>query len=208
MQVLIACEYSGRERDAFIDAGHEAWSADLLPGEGKYRRRHFQGNVLPLLREPWDLVIAHPPCTYLTALSAQWLVQSGRREKLHASAEFFKACLNANAPRVAVENPTMLKYARRILSEPAQCIQPWQFGDPYTKRTCLWLRGLPPLIPSHARVSRDVTTEPTYPYVFDDDIRPWVFGGMGGSARKSGKTAQDRSLALLAHHKALGQSGR
>ena len=65
VQVLIACEYSGRERDAFIDAGHEAWSADLLPGEGKYRRRHFQGNVLPLLREPWDLVIAHPPCTYL-----------------------------------------------------------------------------------------------------------------------------------------------
>src|SRR6056297_904353 len=143
MKVLIACEYSGRVRDAFIALGHDAVSCDLLPSESP--GPHIQGDVRELLREPWDLVIAHPPCTYLANSGVRWRVERGEWEQIAEAAEFFRACLGANAPCVAVENPVMHRYGREAVGRgPNFTVQPWQFGDPLRKRTCFWVRGLPP----------------------------------------------------------------
>jgi hypothetical protein len=147
-RVLVACEYSGRVRDAFRALGHDAISCDLLPSEAL--GPHIQGDVTDLLREPWDLVIAHPSCTYLANSGVRWLhTDPSRWAELDAGAAFFRACLNANAPRVAVENPVMHSYGReRVGRGPDFTVQPWQFGDNFKKRTCFWTRGLPPLVPT------------------------------------------------------------
>jgi len=141
VKVLVACESSGRVRDAFLALGHDAVSCDLLPTESP--GPHIQGDVLPLLRQRWDLVIAHPPCTYLCNSGVRWLHERPERwAQMEAGAAFFLACLNANAPRVLVENPVMHKYARAIVGRgPAFTVQPWQFGDNFKKRTCFWTRG-------------------------------------------------------------------
>ena len=146
MKVLVACEFSGVVRDAFIAEGHDAISCDLLPTESP--GPHIQGDVRPLLREPWDLVIAHPPCTYLSHLNVLY----GHNKKPHfaermaQAIEFFLLCLNANSPHSVVENPTMLTAARLVIGEPDDVVQPYQFGDWAKKRTCLWLRNVPPLM--------------------------------------------------------------
>ena len=144
MKVLVACEFSGIVRDAFIAEGHDTISCDLLPTERP--GPHIQGDVSELLREPWDLVIAHPPCTYLS-------VARGRIRDLPEAGEaidFFVECLKANAPMIAVENPRIYRFARRFLGDPDQVVQPWHFGDDYVKTTCLWLKGVPPLLASVA----------------------------------------------------------
>ena len=147
MKVLVACEFSGIVRDAFIEAGHEAISCDLLPTERP--GPHVQGDVRPLLREPWGLVIAHPPCTYLSHVN-EWFRNQDRIEgfwhKVNEALDFFLACRNANAPMVAVENPWATRYARDVIGEADQSIEPFHYGDPYRKKTCLWLKGLPPLM--------------------------------------------------------------
>lgn len=142
MKVLVAFEKSGIVRDAFIAEGHDAISCDLLPTEQP--GPHIQGDVRPLLQEPWDLVIAHPPCTFLTVARApmQDLKQTAEQIDLFIDALF------ANAPLVAVENPRMFRAVRRRIGEPSCEVQPYQFGDPYLKRTCWWLKGLPPLLPT------------------------------------------------------------
>lgn len=138
MRVLIACEFSGIVRDAFTARGHDAWSCDLLPSERP--GQHIQGDVTPILREPWDLVIAHPPCTYLSyAGNAHWN-NPGRAKKREEAMAFFMECYNANAPRVCVENP--FGYPVKAFRRPCQIINPFDFGEPIRKRTCLWLRGL------------------------------------------------------------------
>ena len=147
MKVLVACEYSGIVRDAFIQAGHDAISCDLLPSESPLGP-HIQGDVLPLLKEPWDLVIAHPPCTRLANSGVRWLAERNLWDDMRAGAEFFLACLNANAQRVAVENPIPHKYARELIGNYSQLIQPWQFGHGETKAICLWLKNLPKLKPT------------------------------------------------------------
>lgn len=166
MRVLIACEFSGVVRQAFRALGHDAWSCDLLPSEDN-SPQHIIGSVLqiktggfPLLKWNWDLLIAHPPCTYLCNSGVRWLAPGGKldpaRHKLMIEAcDFFAQLLAADIPRVCVENPTMHKYARNYLQEtwrvtrhdarPTQCIQPWQHGHGEIKRTCFWLRGLPDL---------------------------------------------------------------
>jgi hypothetical protein len=147
MRVLVACEFSGIVREAFIACGHEAVSFDLLPTE--IPGPHVIGDVKWVLQEPWDLVIAHPPCTYLCNSGVRWLKDNPERwEKLREAKKFFKACLAANAPRVAIENPIMHCHARESLPEYTQIIQPWQFGHGETKATCLWLKGLPKLQPT------------------------------------------------------------
>jgi hypothetical protein len=148
MRVLVACEFSGRVRDAFIALGHDAVSCDLLPTEAP--GPHIQGDVLPLLRKPWDLVIAHPPCTRLCHSGVRWLAERDLWDDMRAGAAFFLECLRANAELVAVENPVMHKYAREIVgSGPSFTVQPWQFGDDFKKRTCFWTRGdLPALMPT------------------------------------------------------------
>lgn len=154
MKVLVACEYSGRVRDAFISRGHEAISCDLLPTECP--GPHIQGDVLPILRESWDLVIAHPPCTRLCNSGVRWLHERNLWDEMRDACEFFLACLNANAPRIAVENPVMHKYAREIIGRgPDFTCQPWQFGDPYKKRTCFWTKGLDPLKPTSDLTAQD-----------------------------------------------------
>ena len=148
MKVLVACEFSGIVRDAFIARGHDAISCDLLPTERP--GPHVQGDVLPLLRERWDLVIAHPPCTYLCIMSACIINKPGRKEAIPKAAEFFLECLSANAKMVAVENPRMHSWGYAAVGRKQNFfVQPWEFGHPYTKKTGFWTQGiLPPLMPT------------------------------------------------------------
>ena len=163
MRVLVACEFSGVVRDAFLARGHDAWSCDLLPTASfEHSHRHIQGDVLKVLANrrrygKWDLMIAHPPCTYLCNSGVRWLYHQGttrieaqRWADMEAGAAFFRALYDAKVPRVAVENPVMHGHAKeKVGVEFTQSIQPWQFGHGETKRTCLWLRGLPPLRPTN-----------------------------------------------------------
>lgn len=147
MRVLIGCEYSGRVRQAFRDLGHDAWSCDILPADdgSKY---HVQGDVLEIIGDGWDLGIFHPPCTYLTNSGVCHLHKdAGRWPKLFEAADFFAAMINAPIPRIAVENPIMHKYARRLTGagKATQIVQPWMFGHTEQKATGLWLKGLLPL---------------------------------------------------------------
>jgi hypothetical protein len=106
----------------------------------------------PLLREPWDLVVAHPPCTYLSKVGAPYFERPGRKEQMVRGALFFQKCLRANAPRVCVENPIMLRWAKWVIGQDYdQIVQPWQFGHAFTKAICLWLKGLPALVPTHTK---------------------------------------------------------
>jgi len=144
--VLVACEYSGTVRDAFIRGGHEAWSCDLLPTDAP--GPHIQGDVVPMLAQGWDLMIAHPPCTYMTNSGVTWLhKQPERWAKLEDAARFFRALWDAPISRIAIENPIMHKYAKQQIGglNQAQVVQPWMFGHMEQKATCLWLKNLPPL---------------------------------------------------------------
>ncbi len=145
MRVLVGCEYSGRVRDAFIAAGHEAISCDILPTERP--GPHIQGDVRDQLDAGWDLGIFHPPCTYLAKVSAAALSSNpARYAQLVDAVQLFLDCLNAPITHVAVENPGMLRAAMTLIGErPAQWIEPYQFGHPYAKKTGLWLRNLQPL---------------------------------------------------------------
>jgi hypothetical protein len=153
--VLVACEFSGVVREAFRAQGHDAWSCDLLPSEQD--GPHIQGDVLDVLADDWDLLVAHPPCTHLAVSGARWF--AGRRAEQEAAAQFFLALACAEIGKVAVENPVSVMSTR--YRKPDQIIQPWQFGHPEIKATCLWLRGLPKLVPTevvagrHARVHRE-----------------------------------------------------
>lgn len=154
MRVLIACEFSGEVRDAFRRLGHDAVSCDLLPSERP--GPHIQADARSVLGDGWDLLIAHPPCTYLANSGVRWLyggkgtVRDERRWRQMADgAALFRAMLEAPIPRVAVENPIMHRHAKEIVGRgPDQTIQPWQFGHGETKATCLWLKALPPLTPT------------------------------------------------------------
>ena len=142
MKVLIACEFSGIVRDAFKAKGHDAWSCDLLPSERP--GNHIQGDVLSILNGVWDLMIAHPPCTYLSYVGMRHWNKPGRNEKRQDAMKFFMAFVNSNIPKVCIENP--LGYPSQVYRAPDQVIHPYYFGEPYQKRTCLWLKGLPPLV--------------------------------------------------------------
>jgi hypothetical protein len=165
LRVLVACEYSGVVRRAFLARGCDAWSCDLLPSEDG-SNRHIRGDARDLLHDGWDLLmVAHPPCTRLCNSGVRWLhtpppgKTAGQMElELREGAALFSAFWNAPIPRVAVENPVMHGHAKRLIknyAEPAQSIQPWQFGHGETKRTCLWLRGLPPLRPTNVVEGRE-----------------------------------------------------
>jgi hypothetical protein len=145
MKVLIACEYSGTVREEFIKLGHNAISCDLLPSDKT--GPHYQGDIFDIINDGYDLMIAHPPCTYLTNSGVTWLHKDIKRwPMLFEGAEFFKKLLNANIPKIAIENPIMHKYARSIIGvDKTQIVQPWQFGHAESKATCFWLKGLEPL---------------------------------------------------------------
>lgn len=148
MKVLVACEYSATVRDAFRALGHDAWSCDLLPTDGD-PYWHIQGDALSIAYgHHWDLMIAHPPCTYMTNSGVTWLHKDPTRwAKLDEGAAFFKALWDAPIQRIAIENPVMHKYAKDRIGgmRQTQTIQPYQFGHMEQKATCLWLKGLMPL---------------------------------------------------------------
>jgi len=144
MRVLVACEFSGVVRDAFAKRGHDAWSCDILPTE--IPGNHIQGNVLNILNDGWDLMIAHPPCTHLSSSGARWFAAKRADGRQQQGVDFFMRLAEAPIPKTAIENP--IGIMSRIYRKPDQIIQPWQFGHPESKATCLWLRGLPTLIPT------------------------------------------------------------
>jgi hypothetical protein len=158
MKVLVACEFSGIVREAFREEGHDAWSCDLLPTE--IQGQHIQGDVVEILDDGWDLMIAHPPCTYLSNAGARHLYPKGilneERFKLGLEAkEFFMKLYNASIPKICIENPLPSKIYE--LPKHYQVVQPYQFGHPYQKRTQLWLKCLPPLLPTKIVETREIT---------------------------------------------------
>lgn len=148
MKVLVACEYSGRVREAFRKLGHAVVSCDLLPAEDG-SPFHYQGDVFDLIREDrWDLMIAHPPCTYLSVSGMHRTVRGLRDPKLTENALYFvQKLMDAPIPRIAIENPVSVISSR--IRKPDQIVQPWMFGENASKKTCLWLKGLPLLTPTH-----------------------------------------------------------
>lgn len=193
MNVLIACEESQTVCKAFRARGHRAFSCDIVDCTGGRPEWHIKGDALPLLNghcvfktvdgkthyipDRWDLIIAHPPCTHLTVSGARWFEAKRADGRQRAAIELFAAFLNADCPRIAIENPVGIisgEYIKRWFPDlaeryglplaPTQIVQPWQFGDAVTKTTCLWLKGLKPLTPS-------VTEKPEMEYVEWTDKR-------------------------------------
>ena len=160
MRVLVACEFSGVVREAFRARGHEAWSCDLLPSEG-LSAHHIQCDVSELVADGWDLMIAHPPCTYLASSGARWF--AGREREQADALAFVSLLLSASIPQIALENPIGVISTR--IRKPDQIIQPWMFGHGETKATCLWLQNLPLLKPTRVVEGRQprVHHEPPSP---------------------------------------------
>ena len=166
MRVLVACEYSGRVRQAFRDRGHDAWSCDLLPSEDG-SPHHIQGDVLEFIEDKWrgnygydidddswfDLLIAHPPCTHLAVSGARHFEAKRADGRQQEAIEFFLALARAPIPRIAIENPVCIMSS--VWRKPDQTIQPWMFGHGETKATCLWLKGLPHLVPTNIVSGRE-----------------------------------------------------
>lgn len=163
MKILIACEYSQRVCTAFREKGHEAYSCDILPCEGGHPEWHVMGDVLPLLNGDcefttmdltlhrvegkWDMIIAHPPCTHLAVSGAKFFAEKQKDGRQQKAIVFFMQMALANCDKVAVENPICIMSS--AWRKPDQIIQPWQFGHPVSKSTCLWLKGLPLLEPTN-----------------------------------------------------------
>lgn len=152
MRILVACEYSGKVREAFRKLGHDAWSCDLLPSDDN-SPYHIQGDVLEILNDGWDLMVAHPPCTHLAVSGARHFrekIADGRQQQ---ALDFVQALLDAPIPKIALENPVSVISSK--IRKPTQYIQPWQFGHGETKKTGLWLKNLPPLIPTNIVSGRE-----------------------------------------------------
>jgi hypothetical protein len=160
MKALVACEFSGIVRDAFAARGHDAWSCDLLASESE-NRQHIQcedeNHLWSITASDWDLMIAHPPCTYLCNSGVRWLYKDGkgqipepkRWDAMMEAAKFFQRLLDSPIKRICIENPIMHSHAAKLITtKPNQIIQPWQFGHGEIKATCLWLKNLPPLQPT------------------------------------------------------------
>ena len=151
MKVLIACEYSGRVRDAFRRAGHYAMSCDLLPSETA--GAHHEGDVFDIIGEAWDLLIAHPPCTHLAVSGARHFEAKKADGRQQEGIDFFLSLARSPIPRIAIENPVCIMSS--VWRKPDQTIQPWMFGHGETKATCLWLKGLPHLVPTNIVSGRE-----------------------------------------------------
>lgn len=156
MKILVACEESQRVCNAFRKKGHEAWSCDIIPTSGDHPEWHIQGDVIEQLNNKWDMIIAFPPCTYFTTAGACRMYQKDecgishlnldRYKKMLKMRDLFYAIYNAQCDKIVIENPTPMKIAE--LPPHSQVIQPWQYGEPWTKRTLLWVKGVPLLKPT------------------------------------------------------------
>jgi len=174
MKVLVACEYSGTVRDAFIARGHDAISCDLLPTDKP--GPHYQGDVRELLDYPFDLMIAHPPCTDLSVSGARHFAGKRMNGSQYASASFFMMLAKSDIPRIAVENPICIMSS--LYRKPDQIIQPWQFGHGETKATCLWLTGLPKLTPTNIVEGREARIHKMSPSKDRWKLRSTTFPGI------------------------------
>ena len=152
MKVLIACEFSGTVREAFAKLGHDAWSCDLEPTE--MPGNHYQGDVIDILADGWDLMIAHPPCTHLAVSGARHFEQKRKDGRQQQGIDLFMQMINAPIPKIAVENPVGIMST--IYQKPNQIIEPYEYGHNCTKKTCLWLKELPLLKPTNIVDKGDV----------------------------------------------------
>lgn len=183
MRVLVACEYSGIVRDAFIRHGHDAVSCDILPTES--HGPHFQGDVREVLAKQWDMIIAHPPCTRLTLAGVRWLHERNLWAELDEACNFFRLFLDHPCPRIAIENPLPHRYAvDRIGRKHDQRVQPWQFGHGESKGICLWLKGLPPLTPTNIVDGREAKVHRCPPGPERAKIRSRFFEGVADAMAK------------------------
>lgn len=178
MKVLVACEYSGTVRDAFIAAGHEALSCDLLPTDAP--GPHYQGDVRDVLHDGWDLMIAHPPCTHLAVSGARWF--KDKQAEQAEALDFVRLLLDAPVERIALENPVSVISSR--IRKPDQIIQPWQFGHGETKATCLWLKGLPKLEPTDIVEGREARVHKLPPSADRWKIRSTTYKGIADAMAK------------------------
>lgn len=172
LKVLVGCEYSGTVRDAFKKLGHDATSCDLLPTDKP--GKHYQGNVFDIINDGWDLAIFHPPCTHLAVSGARWF-KDKQKEQAEAL-EFVRLLMEADIPKIAIENPISIISSK--IKKPTQIIQPWQFGHCETKSTCLWLKGLPKLIPTNIVEGREQRVWKLPPSADRWKIRSTTFPGI------------------------------
>lgn len=189
MKILVACEYSGRVRDAFIEKGHDAISADILPTEKK--GPHYQGDVRDILYEDWDMIIAFPPCTYLSKAGARWMFPNGklnmeRYKKAQEAKKFFMLFFDHPCEKICIENTQQMRVMK--MPRPSQYIQPYMFGESYSKKTVLWLKGLPLLKPTKIVSS----------------YTPWVQSSKHrGEYQPPTKNSKDRALTFQGVAKAM-----
>ncbi len=174
LRVLVACEFSGVVRDAFIAKGHDAISCDLLPTERP--GPHIQGDVLEVLDNGWDLMIAHPPCTHLCVSGARWFKEKRADGRQQAAVDFFLKLINAPISKKCIENPVGIMSS--IYRGPDQYIQPWQFGHGETKKTGLWLFGLPELKPTNIVAGREARIHRMSPGDSRSKLRSITFQGI------------------------------
>jgi hypothetical protein len=187
MKVLVACEYSGTVRDAFIARGHDAMSCDLLPTDKP--GPHYQGDVFDIIGDGWDLMIAHPPCTHLAVSGMRWFKEGVKPMYLQDQGiDFFMRLVNADIPKIAVENPVCIMSTK--YRKPDQIINPWQFGHPEQKKTCLWLKNLPKII----------ETNNVYEYMMTLPLkeRTKIHWMGSGHAKERSKTYQGIANAMAA----------
>lgn len=190
MRVLIACEFSGIVRDAFLRHGIEAISCDLLDNESD-RGEHIKGNVIDILNDGWDMMIAHPPCTHLATSGARWFKNKTKEQEL--ALEFVRILLNADIKYIAVENPVSIISTR--IRKPDQIIQPWQFGHSENKKTCLWLKNLPKLEPTDIVNERNNTIYMEPPSKDRWKNRSRTFTGIADAmAKQWGKVLMEKSI--------------
>lgn len=175
MRVLVACEYSGTVRDAFIAKGHDAMSCDLLPTDKP--GPHYQGDVFDIINDGWDLMIAHPPCTHLAVSGARWFKDKVTEQE--EALDFVRRLINADVDRICIENPVSIISSK--IRKPDQTIQPWQFGHGETKRTCLWLKRLPKLVPTDIVDGRDQRIWKLPPSTDRWKIRSTTFQGIANA---------------------------
>jgi site-specific DNA-cytosine methylase len=175
MKILVACEYSGTVRDAFIAAGHDAMSCDLLPTDAP--GPHYQGDVRDVLGDGWDLMVAHPPCTHLAVSGARWF--KDKQVEQAEALEFVRLLMAAPISRIAIENPVSIISSR--IRKPDQVIQPWMFGHGETKATCLWLKNLPKLTPTEIVSGREARVHRLPPSLDRWKIRSTTYRGIASA---------------------------
>jgi hypothetical protein len=191
--VLVACEYSGRVRDAFIRNGCEAVSCDLLPTDQP--GPHYQGDVFNIINDGWDLMVAHPPCTHLAVSGARWFHKKEKEQE--EALDFVRRLMAAPINQIAIENPISVISSK--IRKPDQIIQPWMFGHGETKATCLWLKNLPPLQPTEIVEGRENKVHRMPPSEHRWKLRSLTYQGIADAMGDQGSVQIETQLSLLSN---------